>query len=55
MTSADYLSAVRASGPAVGRVTPVPWDGDLSEHLRRTGLAVPEERVVDLLLTDIQP
>ncbi|MFI9413321.1 TIGR02679 family protein [Nocardia gamkensis] len=55
MTSADYLSAVRASGPAVGRVTPVPWDGDLSEHLRRTGLAVPEELVVDLLLTDIQP
>ncbi|WP_280311110.1 TIGR02679 family protein [Nocardia abscessus] len=55
MTSADYLSAVGASGPAVGRVTPVPWDGDLSEHLRRTGLAVPEERVVDRLLMDIQP
>ncbi|WP_454198100.1 TIGR02679 family protein [Nocardia sp. Marseille-Q1738] len=55
MTSADYLSAVGASGPAAGRVTPVPWDGDLSEHLRRTGLAVPEERVVDVLLADIEP
>jgi uncharacterized protein (TIGR02679 family) len=54
MTSQDYLAAV-ADGPAVGRVTPVPWDADLAAHLTRAGVTVPEERVAANLLEAICP
>ncbi|WP_227996191.1 TIGR02679 family protein [Nocardia australiensis] len=53
MTSADYLAAVGPGGPAVGRVTPVPWDPDLAGHMIRGGCAVPEERVADDLIADM--
>ncbi|MBF6083371.1 TIGR02679 family protein [Nocardia cyriacigeorgica] len=55
MSTQDYLAAVGDSGPAVGRVTPVPWDPELSIELDRRGVAVPQERVIDLLLSDIMP
>ncbi len=46
MDSSDYLSAV-GPGPAVGRVTDVPWDGELAGHLRRVGTTVSQERVIE--------
>jgi len=52
MTSADYLAAA-ATGPPVGRVTPVPWDPDLAVHLTRVGTGVPEERVAAELLDEL--
>jgi uncharacterized protein (TIGR02679 family) len=54
MTSEDYLAAV-AEGPAVGRVTPVPWDADLAGHLTRAGVTVPEERLAESLLGALRP
>lgn len=53
MHSADYLAAATADGPPVGRVTPVPWDGQLAEHLVRIGTTVPEERVASRLLDEL--
>ncbi|WP_215541545.1 TIGR02679 family protein [Amycolatopsis sp. CA-230715] len=52
MTTGDYLAAV-ADGPPVGRVTPVPWDSELAEHLVRVGKTVPEERVARILFEHI--
>ncbi|WP_433726943.1 TIGR02679 family protein [Nocardia sp. CA-129566] len=52
MTTADYLNAV-GEGPAVGRVTPVPWDLGLSAAMTRVGVAVPEERVAHRLLDEV--
>jgi uncharacterized protein (TIGR02679 family) len=52
MTSSDYLAAA-GDGPAVGRVTPVPWDDELAGHLVRVGTTVPEERVAAVLLDDL--
>ena len=54
MTSQDYLAAV-AEGPAVGRVTPVPWDADLAAELTRAGVTVPEERLAENLLGALCP
>jgi len=54
MTSQDYLAAV-AEGPAVGRVTPVPWDADLAAELTRAGVTVPEERLAADLLGALCP
>jgi uncharacterized protein (TIGR02679 family) len=53
MRSADYLAAASADGPPVGRVTPVPWDGQLAAHLVRVGTTVPEERVASRLLDEL--
>lgn len=53
MSSADYLAAVDGKGPPVGRVTGVPWDSDLAEHMLRVGVAVPEERVANGLLDEL--
>lgn len=52
MTSADYLAAV-GDGPPVGRVTDVPWDAALADHLRSVGTTVSEERVAPDLLTEL--
>ncbi|MCX9190959.1 TIGR02679 family protein [Carbonactinospora thermoautotrophica] len=53
MTTRDYLSAVPAHGPSVGRVSEVPWDADLAAALRFKGVTVLEERVADSLLDDL--
>ncbi|MFB8004800.1 TIGR02679 family protein [Nocardia sp. NPDC056000] len=53
MSSSDYLAAVDGKGPPVGRVTGVPWDSDLAEHMLRVGVAVPEERVANDLLDEL--
>lgn len=55
MTTNDYEHARsrRPHGPPVGRVTDVPWDSGLAAALRRDGIAVPEESVVDDLLADL--
>ncbi|WP_369974767.1 TIGR02679 family protein [Nocardia sp. MDA0666] len=53
MGSSDYLPAVGPGGPPVGRVSEAPWDSDLASHMRRTGVSVPEERVVGILLDDL--
>lgn len=57
MTAEDYLDAVAAAdGPTaagVGRVTDAPWDARLAPALREHGVAVPEERVADLLVFDL--
>lgn len=54
MSSMDYLAAEGGAGPSVGRVTPVPWDPDLSAHMVRVGTAVPEERVANELLDQLE-
>ena len=54
MSAADYRAAVRDDGPAVGRVTPAPWDPELAPTLVDHGVAVSEEQVADELLTEIQ-
>lgn len=54
MSSVDYLAAAGGAGPSVGRVTPVPWDPDLSAHMIRVGTAVPEERVAGALLDQLE-
>jgi hypothetical protein len=68
MTASDYLTAILEAaapeaviteaggpetGPAPGRLTDVPWDPDLAAALRAYRMAVPEERVADLLLDDL--
>jgi uncharacterized protein (TIGR02679 family) len=55
--AADYEAALarRPSGPAVGRVSDVPWDPALAPALRSSGIAVPEEAVVADLLLDLSP
>ncbi|PPJ31624.1 TIGR02679 family protein [Nocardia nova] len=53
MGAADYLALVGPGGPPVGRVSEAPWDSELASHMRRTGVAVPEERVVESLLDDL--
>ncbi|MFI1920506.1 TIGR02679 family protein [Nocardia sp. NPDC020380] len=53
MTTEDYLTAVGEDAPPVGRVTPVPWDPELSEQLRLSGKSVPEERVAAALLDEL--
>jgi uncharacterized protein (TIGR02679 family) len=68
MTTSDYLTAILEAappeagipetggpetGPAPGRLTDVPWDPDLATALRAHRMAVPEERVADLLLDDL--
>ncbi|WP_280234517.1 TIGR02679 family protein [Nocardia cyriacigeorgica] len=55
MTTGDYLAAAGDNGPAVGRVTPVPWDPELSVQMCRHGVAVSQERIIDVLLSDIAP
>jgi uncharacterized protein (TIGR02679 family) len=68
MTTSEYLTAIHEAaapegvipeavgpepGPAPGRLTDVPWDPDLATALRAHRMAVPEERVADLLLDDL--
>lgn len=53
MHAADYRAAVGGAGPPAGRVTDVPWDAQLGAELRAGGVAVPEERVMGLLLRDL--
>ncbi|WP_132188319.1 TIGR02679 family protein [Kribbella orskensis] len=52
MSSDDYLAAV-ADGPPVGRITPAPWDKDLSIQLDRIGKTLSEERVATGLLDEL--
>lgn len=50
MSAADYLAAVRPTGPPVGRVTDAPWDAALAGALRARGVALPQEAVAAALL-----
>lgn len=52
MTSADYLHAV-SDGPPAGRVSEVPWDAELADHMARLGIMVAEERVAAGLLDEL--
>jgi uncharacterized protein (TIGR02679 family) len=49
----DYLAAVPAAGPPVGRVSEAPWDPELAAAMRDRGVSVPEELVTDVLLSDM--
>jgi uncharacterized protein (TIGR02679 family) len=53
MSTSDYLAAVTPAGPPVGRVTDAPWDPTLALALRARATAVPEERVTEVLLSDL--
>lgn len=54
MTAADYLPAA-GTGPAlIGTPAGTPWDPPLHDSMRRVGRAVMEERLLDLLLTDLR-
>jgi uncharacterized protein (TIGR02679 family) len=56
MTTTDYEAALarRPAGPAVGRVSDVPWDPQLGPSMRASGVAVTEESVVEDLLGDLR-
>lgn len=56
MGTVDYLEAVERvrSAPPPGRLTPVPWDGELHGVIAERGVAVHEERVAELLLGDLR-
>ncbi|HEY0696785.1 MAG TPA: TIGR02679 family protein, partial [Micromonospora sp.] len=51
--AADYLRAVPAAGPPVGRVDDTPWDPQLAQAVRAHGVALLEEVVTDSLLADM--
>ncbi|WP_223809237.1 TIGR02679 family protein [Nocardiopsis listeri] len=56
MGARDYLAALGkagALGPAPGRMSPAPWDSELSDLIGEQGVTVPEERVADLLVDDL--
>lgn len=53
MSTVEHLAAVPPGGASVGRVTAAPWEPDLAPAMRAHGLAVSEERVLDLLLDDL--
>jgi uncharacterized protein (TIGR02679 family) len=55
MGVADYLTALgrQPAGPDVGRVTEAPWDAALASSLREHNVTVSEERVADLLITEL--
>jgi uncharacterized protein (TIGR02679 family) len=57
MSTRDYLQALhdRVTGPPVGKVPHAPWDPDLAPAMEASGVCVPEESVVDLLLADLRP
>jgi uncharacterized protein (TIGR02679 family) len=52
MTSSDYLGSV-SDGPPAGRVSEVPWDVELADHMSRLGITVSEERVAAGLLDQL--
>lgn len=55
MAAADFREALTRTpvGPAVGRLTPAPWDPDLAPAMAEHGTAVLEELVSDVLLADL--
>lgn len=55
MGTQDYLDAVEdgVAGFDPGRMSPVPWDAELAGTIAERGVAVPEERVADLLIDDL--
>ncbi|HEV7652506.1 MAG TPA: TIGR02679 family protein [Actinophytocola sp.] len=55
MGADDYLAALgpQPIGPTVGRVTDAPWDAALADCMREHDITVSEERVADLLLTEM--
>lgn len=56
MGAKDYQEALSrmATAPPPGRMTPVPWDGELHEVIAERGMAVHEERVTGTLLSDLR-
>ncbi len=55
MGTAEYLAALedQATGPTAGRVTEAPWDAALAESMREHDVTVSEERVADLLISEL--
>lgn len=55
MSRSDYETALAAgeSEPLRGTPSESPWDEELSAHMRRTGRAVMEERLIPALLTNL--
>ncbi|MFF0658041.1 MULTISPECIES: TIGR02679 family protein [Micromonospora] len=54
MTAADYLPGAGTGTALIGTPTRTPWDESLGESMRRTGRAVMEERLLDLLIADLR-
>ncbi|NLU79876.1 TIGR02679 family protein [Micromonospora sp. HNM0581] len=54
MTAADYLPRAGTGTALIGTPTRTPWDESLGESMRRTGRAVMEERLLDLLIADLR-
>jgi uncharacterized protein (TIGR02679 family) len=55
MAASDYLDALAraTAGPPTGRLTPAPWDTDLTVAMTQHGTAVLEETVSSVLLEDL--
>lgn len=61
LTAADYRNAVAAAGergtplqPLPGTAVTTDWDPQLATAMKREGVAVHEEGVIDVLLTDLE-
>jgi uncharacterized protein (TIGR02679 family) len=53
MSVADYTAAARPGTPLRGRPVEADWDANLANAMRKRGVAVLEESVVDQLLADL--
>jgi uncharacterized protein (TIGR02679 family) len=54
MSAADYALAEARGIPLAGAPAATPWDPALAELMARTGRAVMEERLLDVLLADLR-
>ncbi|MFC3965808.1 TIGR02679 family protein [Nocardia jiangsuensis] len=57
MSARDYLAAIDSGVhrlPLTGQQVPTPWDPELAPTMRRTGLVVHEESLLEVLLADLR-
>lgn len=54
MAAQDYLSAADTGQPLLGTPAPTPWDPQLAVAMTTTGRSVMEERLLPVLLEDVQ-
>lgn len=53
MRTADYLAVVRPDSGTTVVASETPWDPELGAEMGRTGVAVYEEDLIELLVGDV--